>query len=332
MRPPVRWIGLAVGLALLAVAGLLSVAVGARAIPVAEVWRLLWHPDASELSVTVHDLRIPRTLLGLVVGVALGLAGVLMQALTRNPLADPGIFGINVGAALAVVVAVAVFGLTDPATYVWFALVGAAVTATVVYLLGATGRAASSPTRLALAGVAVAAAVHAVMHGFTTLNATVYDEIRFWNAGTFAGRDLAVVTTVVPFVAVGALLAVALARWLNAISLGDDAARALGVRVGLARGLGALAVLLLCGAATAGAGPIGFLGLAVPHMVRPLTGPDHRWLLAYCVLYAPTLLLVADVLGRVVARPAEVPVAIVMAVIGAPVFIALVRRRKLVHR
>ena len=210
-----------------------------------------------------------------------------MQALTRNPLADPGIFGINVGAALAVVGAVVMFGFTDPTQYVWFALVGAAITATVVYLLGSTGPGANAPTRLALAGVAIAAAIHAIMHGFTILNASVYDEIRFWNAGAFAGRDLAVVTTVAPFVLAGSLLTLVLSRWLNAIALGEDTARSLGVRIGPARALGALAVLLLCGAATAGAGPIAFVGLAVPHLVRPMTGPDHRWLLAYALVCAP---------------------------------------------
>jgi iron complex transport system permease protein len=329
-----RALGLLAGVGLLALTVLLSIAVGARSIPAGVVWDLLWRPDGSDLSATVHNVRIPRTLLGLVVGVALGLAGVLMQALTRNPLADPGIFGINVGAALAVVGAVVMFGFTDPTQYVWFAFVGAAITATVVYLLGSTGPGpgANAPTRLALAGVAIAAAIHAIMHGFTILNASVYDEIRFWNAGAFAGRDLAVVTTVAPFVLAGSLLTLVLSRWLNAIALGEDTARCLGVRIGLARVLGALAVLLLCGAATAGAGPIAFVGLAVPHLVRPMTGPDHRWLLAYALVCAPALLLLADVIGRVVARPSEVPVAIVMALIGAPVFIVLVRRRKLVRR
>jgi len=321
-----RWLGLVVGLVALAGTVLLSIAVGARAIPPDTVWQLLWHPDGSELSVTIHELRIPRTLLGLLVGVGLGLAGVLMQALTRNPLADPGLFGVNAGAAFAVVSAVVFLGFTEPGEYLWFALLGAGVTAAVVYVLGGAGRPSSHP-RLALAGFAVAAALQAVTHGFTTMNATAYDEIRFWLVGTFAGREAEVVVGVAPLIAVGTVLALFLGRSLNALALGDDSGRALGARPGRTRALGTLAVLLLCGAATAGAGPIHFLGLAVPHIVRLVTGPDHRWLLAYSAVYAPALLLLADVLGRVIAFPAEVPVGIVMAFLGAPIFIVLLRRR-----
>ncbi|GAB3143240.1 iron chelate uptake ABC transporter family permease subunit [Micromonospora sonneratiae] len=321
-----RWLGLLVGLVILVTSLLLSVAVGARAIPPDTVWQLLWHPDGSELSVTIHDLRIPRTLLGLLVGVGLGLAGVLMQALTRNPLADPGLFGVNAGAAFAVVCSVVFLGLTEPSQYLWFALLGAGLTAAVVYVLGGGGR-PSSHTRLALAGFAVAAALHAVTHGFTTMNATAYDEIRFWLVGTFAGRSAEVVAGVAPLIVVGAVLALFLGRSLNALALGDDSGRALGARPGRTRAIGTVAVLLLCGAATAGAGPISFLGLAVPHMVRLVTGPDHRWLLAYSAVYAPALLLLADVLGRVIAFPGEVPVGIVMAFLGAPIFIVLLRRR-----
>jgi iron complex transport system permease protein len=325
-----RPLGLLLGVMSVLLLGILSVAVGARTIPPAQVWDLLWHPDGSALSITVHDLRVPRTLLALVVGVGLGTAGVLMQALTRNPLADPGLFGVNAGAALAVVVAVTLFGASGPGSYVWAALLGAALAAGAVYLLGSTGHTASSPTRLALAGVAVAAAVHAVLHGFTTLNATVYNEVRFWLVGTLDGRDLTVVTTVAPLIAVGLLVTVALARTLNTLALGEDAARSLGAHPGRARALGVLAILLLCGAATAGAGPIVFLGLAVPHMVRAVTGPDHRWLLVYSAVWAPVLLLAADLVGRVVARPNEVPVGIVLAFVGAPVFIWLLRRRRVV--
>jgi iron complex transport system permease protein len=184
-RHPRLVLGLGLGLVLLAVVTVASVGVGARAIPPAQVWDLFWHPDGSDLSITVHDLRIPRTLLGIAVGVGLGTAGVVMQALTRNPLADPGLFGVNAGAALAVVVGVGVLGVRAPQAYVWFALVGAALAAALVYLLGSTGRTASSPTRLALAGVAVAASIHAVMHGFTTVNATIYQEVRFWLVGTW---------------------------------------------------------------------------------------------------------------------------------------------------
>lgn len=321
-----RWAGLVLGAVALLFALALSIAVGARGIPLGDVWHLLWHPDGSELAVTVHDVRIPRTLLGLLAGLGLGIAGVVMQALTRNPLADPGLFGINAGATLAVVSAVVFFGLSHPTQYVWFALLGAGLTSAVVYLLGTGGR-ASSHTRLALSGIAIAAALHAVTHGFTTLNASAYNEVRFWIVGTLAGRDLSVVVTVAPLIGLGVLIALLLGRSLNVLALGEDVGRALGAHPGRQRAFGALAVLLLAGASTAAIGPIAFLGLAVPHIARSVTGPDNRWLLAYTAVWAPTLLLVSDVLGRVIAYPAEVPVAIVTAFLCAPVFVVLIRRR-----
>lgn len=319
-----RWWGLLIGLTLLALSLLLSVAVGARTIPPAEVWHLLWNPDGSGASVTIHDLRIPRTLLGLLAGMGLGLAGVLMQALTRNPLADPGLFGINAGATLAVVSGVVFLGLSQPSEYLWLALAGAGVTSVAVYLLGSASMTATH-TRLALAGIAVAAALQAITHGFTTLDATAYNEIRFWLVGTFAGRGAEVVTGVAPMIGVGVLLALLLGRSLNALALGDDAGRTLGAHPGRTRALGGAAVLLLCGAATAGAGPIAFVGLAVPHMVRRFTGPDNRWVLLHTAVWAPAMLVLSDVLGRVLAYPAEIPVSIVTAFLGAPVFILLLR-------
>jgi iron complex transport system permease protein len=322
MRPIVA------GLVLLVLVALLSLAVGAKAIPLGEVVRALAHDDGSDAAAIVRDVRVPRLLIGLAVGIALGLAGALMQALTRNPLADPGLLGVDAGAAAAIVIAIAVLHLASPAEYVWFAFVGAAAASVVVYVLGSRGRAGATPVRLALAGTAVAAGLTAFVNGVTLLDPLAFDDFRFWSVGALAGRDLSVLADVGPFLFAGGVLALALARPLNAIALGDDAGRALGAAVGRTRALGALAVTLLCGGATAIAGPIAFVGLTVPHVARAVAGPDQRRVLAYSAVFAPILLIGADVIGRVVVRPSELEVGIVTALVGAPVFIALVRRRR----
>ena len=324
-----RALGLVGLLVLLIVAAFLSISVGTRSIPLGRVWDLVLHPDGSDAAVIVHDLRIPRTVLGLLVGAALGLAGALMQALTRNPLADPGILGVNAGAACVVVVGIAVFGVVDPNVQVWFAFLGAGLATVLVYGVASRGRSGATPVRLALAGIALTFALYAVVQGITTLKPEVFDRYRFWQVGSLAGHDASVARQVAPFLGAGIVLALLLARPLNALALGDDVSRALGAHVARTRALGALAITLLCGAATAAVGPVGFVGLTVPHVARAMTGPDQRWVLPYSMVLAPILLLVADVVGRVVTRPAELQVAIVTALIGAPVFIAIVRRRRI---
>jgi iron complex transport system permease protein len=306
-----------------------SIAIGAKSIPLSDVVAGLFGDDGSESAAIVRELRVPRTLVGLAVGVALGLAGALMQALTRNPLADPGILGVEAGAAAAIVGAIALFGVTEPRAYIWFSFLGAAVASVVVYLLGSHGRAGATPVRLALAGVAVTAALTAFTNGLILLDPEAFDEFRHWVVGSLAGRDLAILGEVGPFLIVGTLIALALARPLNALALGDDSGRALGARVGRTRALGAVSITLLCGAATAVAGPIVFVGLCVPHMARAIAGPDQRWVVGYSALLAPILLLTADVIGRVVISPSELEVGVVTALIGAPVFIALVRRKRI---
>ncbi|WP_354702468.1 putative siderophore transport system permease protein YfiZ [Paraconexibacter sp. AEG42_29] len=313
----------------LAVTALLSIAVGSRGIAPGEVWRLLWHPDGSDNAIIVHDLRIPRTVLGLLVGSALGVAGGLMQALTRNPIADPGLLGVNAGASAAVVSATAFFGITDPLGYVWFGFLGAAAASVVVYVIGTAGRSGATPVRLALAGTAVTFALYAYVQGLTILDREALDQYRFWQIGALAGHPSSLNLQIAPFIVAGLLLAFALGRPLNALGLGDETGRALGLSPNRVRILGALSITLLCGAATAAAGPIVFIGLTVPHVVRAITGPDQRWVLPYCAVLAPVLLLGADVIGRIVTRPGELEVGIVSAVIGAPVFIAIVRRRRI---
>ncbi|MGW6919354.1 FecCD family ABC transporter permease [Kitasatospora sp. NPDC054939] len=323
-----RAVGLVVAVALLLLVCAFSIAIGTKSIPLSTVVAGLFAPDGSENAVIVQDYRLTRTLLGLVVGIGLGLSGALMQALTRNPLADPGLLGVTSGASAAVVVGMGVFGITTLTGYVWFAFAGAAVTSCAVYLLGASGPGPASPVRLVLAGTAVNASLIAGISALTFLDKDSFQELRLWSVGSLAGRDDSVLYQVLPFLVVGVLLALALSGPLNALALGDDLGNALGARVVRTRVLGAVAVTLLCGAATAAVGPIGFLGLIVPHAVRTFSGPDQRWILAYCLVLSPTLLLASDVLGRILVRPDELAVGIVTAALGAPVLIALVRRRK----
>jgi len=305
-----------------------SLAIGAENIPLGRVVDGLLHPDGSREALIVQDLRVPRTLLGVVVGASLGLAGALMQALTRNPLAEPGLLGVNGGAAFAVVLVIAFLDTRTSLVYVWAAFAGAAGAAVLVYAVGSYGRAGATPGRLVLAGAALNAVFSALTAGVMLLDPRTFDGFRFWQVGSLASRDLEVVAQLGPFMLAGAVLGLLLARPLNALALGEDAGRALGVSPARTRALGALAIVVLCGSATAAAGPIWFLGLAVPFMVRSLVGPDQRWVLPYSLLLAPVLLLAADIAGRVVARPGELETGIVTAFVGAPVFIWMVRRGK----
>jgi iron complex transport system permease protein len=326
----VRVLGLAVAAAVLMSLVLASVAIGAKSIPLSGVIRAVTDEDPARTNdLIVHTLRIPRTVLAVVVGAALGLAGAVMQGVVRNPLADPGILGINAGAALFVVLAISALGITSVTGYIWFAFAGAAVAAVVVYLLGSIGRGGATPVKLALSGAAITAFLGAITTAVLLLDVVALDRFRFWDVGSVVGRDLEGVLPLLPFFVLGAALALATGPLLNTLALGDDVAEGLGQRVGLSRAFSAVAIVLLCGSATAAAGPIAFIGLTVPHMARLVTGPDYRWILPYSALLGASLLLVADIVGRVVARPGEIEVGVVTAIIGAPVFIYLVRRRKL---
>jgi iron complex transport system permease protein len=313
----------AAGLLLLVLA--LSIAVGAKQLSLTEVLQGLTDPAAVSYTV-VHELRLPRTVLGLLAGAALGLAGGVMQALTRNPLADPGLLGINAGAAAAVVTAISLFGVSGYTGYIGFAFAGAAAVSVAVYAVG--GGRGATPARLALAGTALNAALISYVNAVQLLDTASLDRMRFWTVGSLARAQDDTNLQALPFVLAGVLLALALARPLNALALGEDAARALGSRPALTRGAALVAVTLLSGAATAACGPVVFVGLMVPHMVRSLTGPDLRWLLPYCALLAPALMLGADVLGRVLGRPSELQVGILTVVLGGPFFLYFVRRRK----
>ncbi|MGW7687016.1 FecCD family ABC transporter permease [Kribbella sp. NPDC054772] len=310
----------------LAVAVVLSLCVGNQWVGTGDVYQALANFSGSDTDRVVTYLRVPRTVAGLLVGVALGLSGGLMQGVTRNPLADPGILGVNAGAAVAVVAAIGVFGVHSLTGYVWFAMGGALVATVVVYVVGAIGGA--TPVKLALAGAAISALLGSVTSAATLLDLSTLNEYRFWVVGSLSLANGAIVVQAVPFLAVGTVLALVLARSLNQLALGAELAQTLGTRVALVRILAGVAVVILAGTATAIAGPIGFIGLAVPHVARTIVGADYRWLLPWSMVLAPAVLLLADVAGRIVVRPAELQVGIITALIGAPLFIALVRRRR----
>ena len=328
-----RVVGL-VALTLLLIAVLLaSLAVGARPLAFGEIGNALIPPydvSTTDADLIVRDLRLPRTLLAAVTGIALGLAGALIQGHTRNPLADPGILGVSAGASCAVVLAIAFLGVTSVAGYVWFALVGALLTSVAVFGLSSLGSRTPSPVSLVLGGAAVAAFLSSVTSAVVLLDQATLDSFRFWVVGSVAGRGLEILTPLLPFFAVGIVAALASAPGLNLLSLGEDVARSLGTSIALNRIAGVAAITLLAGAATAACGPIGFVGLVVPHVARAFTGPDYRWLLPYSAIVGAILLTMCDVIGRVVARPGELQAGIVLALVGGPFFIALVRRRKLV--
>lgn len=308
---------------------LASLAIGAKAIPPGAVWDALWAPTGGADDIVVRSLRLPRTVLGVLVGSALGIAGSLMQGHTRNPLAEPGILGVNAGAAFAVVLAIYALGISTLLGYVWFAFAGALIASVAVFALGSAARGGPTPVTLALAGTAVTYLLLALVHALVLLDQQTLDAYRFWSVGALAGRNVEIIWQVVWFLAAGILLALASAPGLNALALGEDVARSLGQSVWLTRIAGVVAITLLAGGATAAAGPIVFLGLVVPHVTRALTGPDYRWLLPCSGLLGAILLLVADVVGRVVVRPGELQVGIVLALVGAPFFVVLIRRRRL---
>ncbi|WP_299166387.1 iron ABC transporter permease [uncultured Arthrobacter sp.] len=324
-----RGLKLILAVFVLLAAGIASLAIGARPISVDTLVQALTAFDPTNGDHAVVLSRIPRTIIGLLAGAALGLAGAAMQGVARNPLADPGILGVNSGAALAVVIGIFVFGVTTFTGYIWFAFLGAAAAAVLVYAVASLGREGATPVKLALAGAALSAGMVSLLNAVLVSSQQTFDTFRFWQVGSVAGRGWDVIVPVLPFLTFGFILTLLTGKVLNSLSLGDDLARGLGQNVTLARALTALGVVVLCGAATAAAGPIGFIGLVIPHVVRAFTGPDYRWILPFSMVLAPVLLLAADILGRVILPPGEVQVGILTAIIGAPVFIWLVRRRKM---
>ncbi|GHE08092.1 iron ABC transporter permease [Streptomyces alanosinicus] len=313
------------GLAALALCVAASLALGARSVSPSTVADALFGDAHGRDALVVTGLRLPRTVIGLAVGAALGVAGAVAQAVTRNPLASPTTLGINAGAAFAVVVAIFALKLDSPAQYVWFACAGAAGAA---LLAQAMARRAGDidPVRLALGGTVLQLVLLSWTSAVMLMDQRTLDDARFWLAGSVSGRSLDVLLPVLPALVLGLVIALALSPALNALALGDDTAQSLGVPVARIRLAGGVAVVLLAGAAVAVAGPVAFIGLAAPHLVRPLLGGDHRLLLPGCLIAGPLLLLAADVLGRLVIRPSELEVGIVTAFLGAPLLALLARK------
>jgi iron complex transport system permease protein len=309
---------------------LLSLALGSRDLDPRRVVEVLIDPDGSTTATIVRELRLPRTVLGVAAGMCLGVAGALMQGHTRNPLADPGLLGVNAGASFAVVAGIYVLGVTSPLGYAWLALAGAGAAVAVVFVIGST-RGGPDPVTLVLAGTAVSALLASFTQTILLRDIETLDNYRFWVVGSLTGRDLDVLIQLAPFMVAGLVIALAGASGLNLLQLGDDVARSLGVDPVRHQVAGVLAVMLLAGAATAACGPIAFVGLVVPHVARYLGGVDYRWVLPYAALVGAVLVVAADVLGRLVVRPGELQVGIVVALVGGPAFVVLVRRLRLVR-
>ncbi|MFD7555380.1 FecCD family ABC transporter permease [Streptomyces sp. NPDC059835] len=305
-----------------------SLAIGTKAVPLSDVLAAISGSDAGD-AVVVRELRMPRTFLGLLVGLSLGAAGAVAQDITRNPLGDPGLIGISAGGSFAVAASIGMLGLTSSYQYIWFAFLGGALAGLIAYAVGGTGYGGATPAKLALAGAAVTVLLDAGTNTLVLLDVRTLDQYRFWAVGSLAGRDSELGVQLLPFVVVGLVLAIGLSGRLNALALGDDLASSLGTPVKSTRALGALAVVLLTGAAVAAAGPVTFIGLVVPHVVRAFTGPDARWLVPCSALGGASLMLAADVVGRMAARPGELEAGVVTALLGAPFLALLVKRGKL---
>lgn len=321
---PVWFVAMALALAVLMG---LSVSTGTRAVAWADIVAATGG-QVDNIGQAAVAVRIPRTALAALAGAALGLAGAIMQGVTRNPLADPGILGVNMGASLAVVVGIAWFDMSSSGAYVWTAILGAGCAAVFVYTIGSLGRGGATPLKLALAGAATSVAFSSLVIAVVLPRADIAGGVRSWQIGGVGGATFDRILAVLPFIAAGFAVSLLSARRLNSLALGDELAAGLGERVAVARVSASLGAILLCGATTAICGPIGFLGLVVPHVCRLVVGVDNRWLLPFSALGGACLLVSADIVGRIVARPGEIDVGIITALIGAPFFIWIVRRQR----
>ena len=317
-----------IAIALLVLLGAVSITVGSREVGWSDIIAALLGQDETISQASVA-LRIPRTVLALLGGAALGLAGTVMQGVTRNPLADPGILGVNTGAALAVVIGIAWFNMSSTQAFVWAAIAGAGGAAILVYTIGSLGRGGATPLKLALAGAATSIAFSSLVTAVVLPRNDIAGGVRSWQIGGVGGADFERILAVLPFLVVGFVISLLSAKKLNSLALGDEMAAGLGERVATIRAVAAFGAILLCGATTAACGPIGFVGLVVPHLCRLLLGSDYRWLLPFSALGGASLLVLADIVGRVVARPGELDVGIITALVGAPFFIWVVRRQRI---
>jgi iron complex transport system permease protein len=328
----VRATGLLVGLGCVILAALASLRFGAYGVPTSAVWDALFNYDPTVYDqAVVRSQRVPRTIIAIGIGAGLAVAGATMQAVTRNPLASPSILGVSAGSAFAVVTATFFLGLTHVSQYLWFSFFGAVVASAIVFAIGSIGNATNAPVRLTLAGVAISAMLGSWTSAILLISEETFDQIRFWFAGSVVGRDLDTFWFVSPFLVVGALVCVFMGHQLNVLSMSEDAARALGMNTGRVRLICAGLVVLITGAAVSVTGPIGFVGLAVPHIIRSIVGPDYRWVLPYSLLGGAIFLIGADLIGRVIMPTGELQAGIVTGIVGAPFLIVLARRRSLAN-
>ncbi|MCS6995076.1 MAG: iron ABC transporter permease [Anaerolineales bacterium] len=315
-------------IAVLGLAVVVSITFGAVDIHPATVVDSIFAFDADNTQhLIIQTLRLPRALTAMLTGAALGVAGAIMQGLTRNPLADPGLLGIQAGAVLAVVSGVYLFHIDTLPVYALFAFMGGALTALAVYALGSLGRSGATPFKLSIAGAAITSFLSSLTTAILMFNQRSLEEVRFWLAGSVAGREMSLVLQAAPFLVGGLILALALGRQITTLSLGEDVARGLGQNVGRLKFLAAASIVLLAGSAVALAGPIGFVGLIIPHVVRMFVGVDYRWVLPYSAILGATFLILSDLAGRILVRPLEMPVGIMTAALGGPMFIYLARRK-----
>lgn len=311
-----------------AIAALLSLRFGSLELTTAQAWNAVFNFDSTVYEqVVVREMRVPRTLIAIAVGGSLGIAGAVMQGVTRNPLAGPSILGVSAGASFGVTTAIYLLGVSTPAQFVWFAFPGAAIASAVVFAVASAGRGGATPVRLALAGVVISSLLGAWTSTLLLLSEQTMDLVRFWSVGSVAGRDLEILYDVLPLMLPAAVLSLFLGHQLNVLSMGDESAKGLGMNTTRVRFISSALVVILTGAAVSVAGPIGFVGLATPHIARSMIGADYRWVLPYSLLLGSLLLVIADTFGRVVARPSEIQVGVVMAFVGAPFLIILARRR-----
>ncbi|MEH1927721.1 FecCD family ABC transporter permease [Nostoc sp.] len=320
-------LGLTFGLLILLICLVYSVTLGAAEIPLQKIFASFVTFDGSYEHLVIQTVRLPRSLIAILVGAALAVSGALMQGLTRNPLADPGILGIQSGAALAVVATIFVFGNSSLSILTIVAFLGAGATAMLVYFLGSLGRGGATPLNLTVAGAALTALISSLTTGILIVSQRTLEEIRFWLAGSLAGRDTIIFFQALPFVVMGLILAFAIGRQITTISLGEDVAKGLGQQTAWVKIITAISVVLLAGSSVAIAGPIGFIGLVVPHVVRFFIKGDYSWILPYSALLGAIFLLVADISARVLLKPQELPVGVMTALVGAPFFVYLAKSK-----
>ncbi len=323
-----RALGLVAGVATLLIVCLVSLRFGSRDVSSHDAWNAIFNFDpASANQGVVRSLRIPRTVIALAIGGAFAVAGATLQGATRNPLAEPSILGVTSGASFAVVTAIYLLHLTNPNEYLWFGFAGAMAASVLVFFIGSAGREGPTPTKLALAGIVVSALLGAWTNALLLLDEQTFDLVRFWFAGSVVGRDLDTLWMVLPFLAGGTIACLLLGHQLNVLGLGDEAAQSLGMNARRTRFFCMGVVVIIVGAGVAVAGPIAYIGLAVPHMIRAVVGTDYRWILPYCLIWGAVFLVLADVIGRLAVRPSEIEVGVVTALFGAPFLVILARRR-----